>query len=583
MRASLLHDVPPAFLLPRRCPPLRDGAGRTRRSGPDQRAALLERAHAAWNERAWADAHRLLEEADGLSPLGAADLERLAMTSAYIGRDDRMIEIQERLFRIHEAAGDACAAARAAFWIGFRLSMLGETGRGGGWLARAGRLIEAHGQPCVEQGYLLLPRAYRHMAAREWDRAFDCARGAAEAGDRFGDADLAALGCSLQGVARLREGRVTEGLALFDETMLATASQELSTLATGLVFCTAIAQCQRVFAFDRAREWTLALASLCESQPQLVTFNAPCRLHMAELCQLQGRWSDAVAEAERVSEGYGQNVPEDASGPSHYQIAEIHRLRGELHAAERGYRQASELGRDPQPGLALLRLAQGDPVSALNALRRVLESERDPMQRARFLPAAVEAFLAADDLDGAGECAEELARIAAGHDHTALNGIADEARGAVLLASGRAGDAAAPLRQAFAAWQRVGAPYLAARVRARLGDACEALGDVDGARLEREAARAVFTDLEARPDLERLARASGGTSPGMHGLTARELEVLRSVALGKTNRAIAAELHLSGRTVDRHVSNIFGKLAVSSRAAATAWAYEHGLMGAPRG
>jgi DNA-binding CsgD family transcriptional regulator len=366
--------------------------------------------------------------------------------------------------------------------------------------------------------------------------------------------------------------------------MVAVTSGELSAVVTGVIYCGAIAACQQSYALDRAREWTAALSGWCEQQPQLVSFAGACLIHRSEILQLGGAWPEATAEARRASDRLARSKDAEG-GNAFYQEAELHRLRGELADAERAYALASERGRDPQPGLALLRLAQGRIDLAAAASRRVLSVTTDPMLRMRCLPAHVEIMLAAADLPEARRAADELTALAGDLGMELVHAMALHAHGAVTLAEGDAGAAIDPLRRAQEIWQRAGAPYPGARIRVIVARAFQALGDEDGAALELNAARNVFTSLGAAPDLATVAallpraRETGAPARGAHGLSARELEVLLLVAAGKTNKVIARELFLSEKTVDRHVSNIFGKLDLNSRSAATAWAYQHGLVG----
>jgi DNA-binding NarL/FixJ family response regulator len=336
--------------------------------------------------------------------------------------------------------------------------------------------------------------------------------------------------------------------------------------------------CQRVYALSRAREWTVALSRWCEQQPEMIAFTGVCQVHRSEIMQLNGAWAEAIAEAQRAVERC-REVNTKATGAALYQQAEVHRLRGEFNAAEEAYRAASQSGYEPQPGMALLRAAQGRIVAATSAIRRVTDASVDRWDRARLLPAYVEIMLGAGDIPAARNACEELEQAAAAAGAEVLIALAAQARGALELALGNARAAHDCLRRGFRVWQQIGAPYPAARARVLIAHCCRALRDVDGGRLELDAARGVFEQLGALPDLAGIdALVHGSPSRRPDGLTARELQVLRLVAAGKSNRAIATELFLSGKTVERHVSNIFTKLDVASRAAATAYAYEHELI-----
>ena len=543
------------------------------------RTSPLERGREAYARRDFAAAFEAFSAADRAEPLAAEDLDRLAVTAGLLGRDAEFLQALERAHQGHLAAGNAAAAARSAFWLGFRLLFLGETGRGTGWHARARRVLDEAGLDGAERGYLLLPAARRHLAAGEWEAARALGAEAAAIARRFSEDDLLAFALNLEGQALLGEGLVAEGLARIDEAMVAVASGELSPIVTGLIYCIVIRCCQDVYALGRAREWTEALRAFCEAQPGGVAFTGQCLVHRSEVLQWNGQWEDAIAEARQASERLLARAPERDAAPAFYQQGELHRLRGEFDAAEEAYASASRWGAEPQPGLALLRAAQGRVEAAASAMRRVVAAAADWRERTRLLPAHVEILIAAGDLEGARGAAAELEESAARLDSEVVFAMAAHARGAVRLAEGDAASALEPLRRSFEIWSRLGAPYLAARVRELLGRACRDLGDEDGWRLETEAARAVYRELGAAPDLARLeAPPRGEEKTRPHKLTARELQVLRLVAGGKTNKAIAAELFLSEKTVDRHLSNIFDKLGVSSRAAATAFAYEHRLV-----
>jgi ATP/maltotriose-dependent transcriptional regulator MalT len=539
----------------------------------------LQRGRESYRRHAFGDAYRSLSAADRAQSLGGDDLDLLAASAALLGRDEDFLKALERAHQAHLDAGDGVRAARSALWLVFRLAARGETGRANGWLTRAKRLLEGGAHDCVEQGYLLLPAARQQLAANDCEAAFATAAAAAGIGIRFGDADLVAFSRSVQGRALMRQGRIDDGVALLDEAMVAVAAREVSPLLTGVIYCSVIDCCQQVYALGRAREWTSALAEWCEEQPDVVAFTGACRVHRAEIMQLNGDWPEAIEEARRAAEGLQKGFEPKATAAAFYQQAEVHRLRGEFAEAENDYRRANSLGLEPQPGLALLRLARGRADAAAAQIRRVVSTTTDRMQRTRLLPAFVEILLAVGDVEEALRACRELEETAETFATDVLAAMAAHARGAVELAKGDARAALGPLRRSFELWQQVGVPYIAARLRVLVGLACRAVGDDDGADLEIGAARAVFEELGAAPDLASVDALAKGTRPARpHGLTSRELQVLRLVAAGKTNKSIAAELFLSEKTVDRHMSNIFNKLDVSSRSAATAFAYEHRLV-----
>jgi DNA-binding CsgD family transcriptional regulator len=487
------------------------------------------------------------------------DFEQRATTAYMLGRESEYRELLERAHHAHLAAGNELAALRCAFWIGVTLASHGETGRASGWLRRARRLLERQEGERVEHGYLLLPAVFEQAAAGDWEAAAATAGEAVAIAERFGDADLLALAAHEQGECLIRLGRLDEGLGLLDEAMVAVTAGELSPIVSGIVYCGVILACQHAHDVRRAREWTAALSAWCERQGDLVAFTGRCLVHRAEILQLEGELSDALEEARRATDRCLRAENPAGAAEAWYRQGEIHRLRGQFAAAEAAYRQASGLGREPQPGLALLRLAQGEPDAAASTIRRV---------GAAFLPACVEILLAVGDVEAARRACRELEGLAGGQ---ALEAQVAQWRGAVALAEGDAAGALSSLRHAAQVWQELRAPYEAARVRELAGRACRLLGDEDAATLELEASRATYARLGAAPDLARLRGSS-------HPLTERELQVLRHLAAGDTNKAIAAALVLSERTVDRHVSNIFAKLGVSSRTAATAYAYEHHLL-----
>lgn len=552
-----------------------------------QTTDVLERGREAFDRCRWPDAYELLEQVDRAAPLEPADLERLATAAYLTGHDEESTGAWGRAHQAWRAGGDLRRAVRCAFWVGFGLVQRGEMAQGGGWLARAGRIVENHQLDTVERGYLLIPAGLMAMSEGDPDAALERFREAAGLGRRFGDGDLATLGLLGRGEALLRLGRIEEGLRLFDEAMVSITAGETSPTVTGLVYCAVIDGCQRVFDIRRATEWTTALDRWCSQQPGLVPYRGQCLVHRAQVLQVMGEWSAAVADVQearrRLSEG-----PHPAVGIAHYQLGELHRLRGELQQAEVAYRQAHAAGRDPQPGLALLRLVEGQPDKAATAIETALQTAADAAARARLLPAYVEIMLAVGRRDEAVAAAGELDELAEAGGATMLGAVAAQARGSVLLVGGDPRAALGPLREALDAWQQLRAPYQAAEVRVLVAVACRQLDDRERAELECNAARDLFEALGAAPALARIDRLVaagpqdvGGPSRAVgrdHSVSGRELEVLRLVAAGRRNREIANELAISEKTVERHLGNIFNKLDVPNRAAAIAHAYDHGLL-----
>ncbi|HEX2739983.1 MAG TPA: LuxR C-terminal-related transcriptional regulator [Rubrobacter sp.] len=525
------------------------------------------------------DAYKSLSRADQTTPLGGEELGLLATSAFMVGRDDDFLGYLERAHHAYMDAGETMRAVRCAFWMGINFALRGEMSRATGWLGRAHRLVEREEGDCVERGYLLVPVMLRHEANGNWDAAYTAAAEAAEIAERFSDADLLALALHEQGLILVNQGRVEEGLGLVDEAMVAVASGELSPIVTGIVYCSVISGCQEVYALRRAQEWTAALTQWCEEQPEMVAFSGQCLVHRAEIMQLHGAWLDALDEALRARKRCEQGKNRMATAQAFYRQGEVHRLQGNYAAAGDAYRDASRYGWEPQPGLALMWFAEGKGDAACAALRRALGETTKPLKRARLLPAYIEIMLAVGDVEEARSACREFGEISARYESGMLDAMVAHAKGAVDLTEGDARDSLLALRRALQLWQELEVPYEAARARVLLGLACSALGDHDTAELELEAARSSFSDLGAAPDLARVDSLSRRAPSGdIHGLTPRELQVLRLVAAGETNKAIAAGLVLSERTVDRHVSNIFAKLGVSSRTAATAYAYKHQLV-----
>ena len=535
---------------------------------------------AAFEKGQWAAALDLLKIADARSALDAEDLDRLATAAHLTGDDKTGIDARTRAHQAFLDRGDAVRAFRCAFWLGFALSNdPTQQAQASGWLARGRRLLEERGQEdCAERGFVLCGTAFMKVGTGDIAGANEAFAQAARIGTRFKDTDLTALARHGEGRTLLYLNRAAEGFAILDEVMVSVTCGELGALATGAVYCSVIAACCDLFDLRRAQEWTDAMSRWCAAHPDMQLFRGECLVQRSQLLQLHGSWRAALEEAERACERLAAS-PGPAIGNAYYQRADVHRLRGELDEAEVWYRRAAQAGRKPQPGLALVRLARGDAGTADMTIRGALAESRLPRQRVYLLRAAVEIALARNDLAAARADAAELQELAERLAAPFARGAWKHASAAAALAAGEPSAATALLRDACTEWQELDAPYEIAQTRALLGIAYRTLGDEDGAELELEAASEVFDRLGASADVARLAGLLTAKPAHASGpLTGREVEVLRLVAAGKTNKAIASELGISEKTVARHLSNIFTKLDLPSRSAATAYAYEHKLV-----
>ena len=474
----------------------------------------LERGRELYASRAWSAAYQALSAADQRAALGAEDVELLATSAYMIGGEEEYLRALERAHRAHLSSGEPMRAVQCAIWLAIQLSAAADVGQASGWFGRAQRLVEREDRECVEQGYLLLPIMFEHEAKGDLDAAISTAAAAAEIGERFGDPDLSALARMDQGVFLIRRGGVEAGLRLLDEAMVSATTGELSPIPTGLVYCGVILGCRDAYELGRAQEWTAALTEWCARQPEMVAFTGRCLLHRAEIMELRGTWGDALDEARRAAERSTQSKNELAAAEATYRQAEIHRLRGEFAPAEDTYAQAGRRGWEPQPGLALLRLAQGNNDAAVAAIRRALAEASEWPKRPRLLSASVEIMLAVGELEKALAACSELEEIAQDHPSDVLGAIVAHARGAVDLARGEGGKALVALRRAWRIWHELGAPYEAARARVLVALGCRALGDDDAAAMELEAARHAFAELGATPELARIDSLARSTRAG---------------------------------------------------------------------
>ena len=539
----------------------------------------LRRARSAFEDRAWALADEAFAKADAYLPLAAADLEKWATAAYLLGRDNDFTALLDRAHQRHLDHGDTERAAYCACWLGLSLNGIGAHAQASGWFARARRLLKGSRVDTVVHGYLKFADALAAVAGGDVDTAFQLGQRVVSLAAIHRDADLSALSLQLLGRIQLRRSLMAEGYALLDEAMITVSSGALRPEVAGIVYCSVIDGCRAGYSLLRAHEWTLALTRMCKEQPELVAFSGECHVSKAEMHVLHGAWQDALAEAEQALEHLAPWSARKITAAAHYQRAEVYRLKGDFEAAAQEYEAGGREGGRRQPGLALLHLVRGEVLTAAGGIARVLEETTDPLLRARFLPATVTIALAAKepDLEVAREAAAELAAVAVLHETTALVTMSRHAMGEVELASGNALEASSHLRAAIDGWLELSAPYEVARARVLLASAYRMLEDAAGADLEFAAAEQAFTALGAEPDVAGLA-AVRSPATTVSALSRRELEVLKLLVAGETNRNIGATLAISERTVDRHVSNIFDKLAVSSRTQAATYAVRHELF-----
>lgn len=498
-------------------------------------------------------------------PLSADDLDAWADAAWWLGLVDESIGAATEAYRLFLAGGQPRRAATSATMVAVNHFLRGEGEEGAGWVSRAQRLMD--GEPeSVDQGFLrYMLEVEGALDGPDLERVAATARELSALGRRLGDPSLAAAGVLGEGRALVRLGRVPEGMAALDEAMLAALSGEVSPEWAGNIYCHLMAACYELVDLGRFGRWVAATERWLATLRAAAVFSGICRVHRCQLDQIRGEWAAAEREADRVREEVA-GIAVATAAEAAYTVAEIRRLRGDAAGAEQAYRMAHRLGRDPQPGLALLRVRQGRTQAAAASIRAALAAETgNRLARARLRAAQVEIALAAGDAAAARDASDELDRIAAAYGTAGLAATAALARGAVLLADGRPEESLGVLRTACRQWRELDAPYEVARVRQVLAEAYARLGDADAAARE---------SAEARTALHRLGAAP---TPQPDGLTDREAEVLGLVAAGRTNRQIAAELAIAEKTVARHLSNIFTKIDVASRTEAAAYAFTHGL------
>ncbi|HET8866950.1 MAG TPA: response regulator transcription factor [Agrococcus sp.] len=510
--------------------------------------------------------------------LTAEELDELGLAAWFLGREAEYERAWDAAHLAYLDANETDAAIRCVFWLGFTLADRGEAVRSGAWMSRLFELYGTAEPSARSAATAALCEAAGAFATGELEASVALGERAVELARAAHDPDTEVLATMTLARSLVHIGRLGEGFDCLDRVMLAVSSGRVSDRAAGPAYCAVIASCLDRWDVERARVWTLELSDWCDAQRGLEPFRGDCSVHRATVLRMLGEWDEATATFTEVC---GHDRRPETLENAHYGLAELLRLVGRRDEAEAAYRQAAALGREVQPGLALLRRDAGRIAAARTGIARALEASPLPGTRAELLAAQVELEVDHGDWDVAARAAADLRAMADTVGTIYLQAQADRTEARLLIGTDDAEQALPLLRRSWSVWRRLEATYEAAVTRVLMGRANRALGDEEAAQLEFDAARTVLTGLGAVADLDRLERIAASTGPGgpaaSAGLTRREVEVLRLIAAGRSNRQIATELFLSERTVARHVSNILGKLGLANRASATAFAFEHGL------
>jgi class 3 adenylate cyclase len=467
----------------------------------------LSAAHAAMERHAWNEAFDLLRQADSERTLSADELALLGEAAWWSSDIEACISARERAYAAYLDEGEPRKAAMVAFWLvrdhANRLS--GSISLA--WMKRGERLLQ-DAPDSLEYGYLEMMRARAAHVAGEYDGSVEVAARAIETGMKYGDPNLQALGLVYQGMSLVARGDAEEGMALLDEATVAAVSGELRPNVTGMVYCNMISTCHELAEYRRAGEWTEAANRWCERQA-ITGFPGLCRVHRAEIFRLRGAWAEAEQEARRACGELMDHGLSAFAGDGFYEVGEIRLRMGDVASAETAFQQANELGRDPQPGLALLRMAQGNVDAAAALLRRSLQEKSEPLERVNRLAAQVEVAIAAGDPNTAEGAASELEEIAERYGSDALRASAAVARARVQLDKGDTAAAGESARRGWRLWRDVDAPYEGALARVVLGRAHRDSGGEEAGILELQAARAALEKLGAVPDARRVSEFLG--------------------------------------------------------------------------
>ncbi len=527
----------------------------------------------------WSEIYHRLSKADQQMDLGPGDLQMLGLAAYLTGHDVKSFQMMERAHMGYVSLGQTPLAVRCAFWLGLMLMNAGEKARSNGWMARGERLLSNATVATPEKGLLIIPAALGAMSGGKLNKAKSLFEEANALGEKFDDADVMVLGRLGMGQTLVRLGEVSEGVKILDETMVSLETEDIYPVVTGIVYCAVIETCRKIWDLGRAKEWTKALSRWCDAYPEIIPFRGQCLVRRAEILQFHGDWDHALEGTDRACALLTRPPGEPAAAEAFYRRAELSRLLGNFEDAEGYYQEASRLGRNPQPGLALLRMTQGKLGAAVTSIRNTIKETTDPNSLSELLPGAIKVMIAGNHLSEAGDAEHRLNEIAAAFDSPYLTAMDAHSKGSLFFAKGNFQFALEQLQKASKIWNWLRLPYEGAMTRELKGLVYGKLDDKDNSETELLAAQWNFEQLKAVPDFKRVSQLLDKKKKyRTHGLTLREVQVLQVLAAGKSNKFIASELFISERTVDRHVSNIYHKIHVSSRVEAASFALKENLL-----
>jgi len=461
-------------------------------------------ARQAFDRQDWNEAYRVLRSLAEKRSLSAQELEMLAHSAAWISEFEQYFSALEKAHAMYAERGDHISAARVALGLVSAHAEWEASAHARGWIKRAERHLRDQPE-CREHARLYRRKTADALAACDLEAAAEWNRQCMTVADRVGDDELRTEALHDQGRILILQGEIDEGRDLIDEAMAAAVSGAVPAMTLGNLYCRTLTVCSSIADFGRAREWTEAAWRWCGPY-QASGFPGMCRVHGAETMRHQGNWNEAESMVRMACDWFAKLGPRSQVGAAFHELGELLLRKGDLPGAEDAFRRAHDFGRDPLPGLPLLRLAQDRRDEAHQVIERALaESPDDRLYRAKLLSALIVIALAVGDVARAEAAVDELSAISRDYRCPAFQAQASLGRGAVSLDCGDPAAATVALREAWQAFHRAGFTYDAARSRTLLARAYLKTGNAADARIELEAAFRAFTELGARADLEQVS------------------------------------------------------------------------------